>query len=59
MLVLSRKESETIMIGDSIKITVVRCGPDRVRLGIEAPAEVPIHRLEVYEEIQRQKKSNE
>ena len=53
MLVLSRKQSQRIRLGDSIVITVVRVAGDKVRLGIEAPRDVPIHRSEVYEAIQR------
>lgn len=48
MLVLSRKKNEQIMIGDDIVLTVVEVRGDRVRLGIEAPADVPVHRYEVY-----------
>jgi carbon storage regulator len=48
MLVLSRKKNESIVVNDSIVITVVEIRGDKVRLGIEAPREVPIHRSEVY-----------
>ena len=51
MLVLSRKKSESIIIRDDIVITVVEVRGDKVRLGIEAPKEVPVHRREVYEKI--------
>ncbi len=51
MLVLSRKKNERIVIGENIVITVVEVRGDRVRLGIEAPQEVPIHRSEVHEAI--------
>jgi carbon storage regulator len=54
MLVLSRQRDESIFIGDNIKITVVDIRGDRVRLGIEAPTEIPVHRQEVYEAIQRE-----
>lgn len=54
MLVLSRKHNEQIMIGDSIVITVVEVRGDKVRLGIEAPSDVTVHRQEVYDAIQRQ-----
>ena len=54
MLVLSRQRDESIIIGDNIVITVVDIRGDKVRLGIEAPKEVPVHRQEVYEAIQRE-----
>ena len=58
MLVLNRGKSEVIMIGDNIRIVVVDVRGDKVRLGIEAPAEVPVHRQEVYEAIQRASEQN-
>ena len=51
MLVLSRKRNESIVIDENIVITVVEVRGDKVRLGIEAPREVPIHRSEVHEAI--------
>ena len=51
MLVLSRKQSQRIKLGDSIVITVVRVAGDKVRLGITAPKEIAVHRKEVYEAI--------
>ncbi len=54
MLVLSRQRDESIIIGDNIVITVVDIRGDKVRLGIEANKEVPVHRREVYEAIQRE-----
>lgn len=54
MLVLSRQRDESIIIGDNIVITVVDIRGDKVRLGIEAPKEIPVHRQEVYEAIQRE-----
>jgi len=51
MLVLTRKEDESIVIRDDIVITVVEIRGDKVRLGIEAPREVTVHRREVYEKI--------
>jgi carbon storage regulator len=54
MLVLSRKKNEQIIVGDQIIITVVEVRGDRVRLGIEAPQEIPIHRNEVLESIKAQ-----
>ena len=56
MLVLSRQKDQTIMIGDNIEITVVDIRGDKVRLGISAPAHIPVHRKEVYEAIQRENK---
>jgi carbon storage regulator len=54
MLVLSRKIDERVMIGDDIEIMVVGMEGDQVKLGIDAPEEIPIHRQEVYEEIQKE-----
>lgn len=54
MLVLSRHRDESIIIGDDIIITVVEIRGDKVRLGIQAPPDVPVHRKEVYEAIQRE-----
>ena len=54
MLVLSRQRDESIMIGDNIVITIVDIRGDKVRLGINAPTEIPVHRQEVYEAIQRE-----
>ncbi len=51
MLVLSRQLDETIMIGDAVEITIVDIRGDKVRLGINAPAQVAVHRKEVYEAI--------
>ena len=56
MLVLSRKWNESVMIGDDVEIVVVEIRYDKVRLGFRAPAEVPIHRREVYDKIHRQEK---
>ncbi len=52
MLVLSRKKNESIVINNDIRIVVVEIRGDKVRLGVEAPREVPVHRHEVYEAIQ-------
>jgi len=54
MLVLSRQRDETIMIGDDIELTVVDIRGDKVRIGIKAPADVPVHRKEVYDAIRRE-----
>jgi carbon storage regulator len=54
MLVLSRTRDETIMIGDQIEITVVDIRGDKVRLGINAPSTIPVHRKEVYDAIKHE-----
>lgn len=54
MLVLSRQRDESIIIGDNIVVTIVDIRGDKVRLGINAPTEIPVHRQEVYEAIQRE-----
>jgi carbon storage regulator len=53
MLVLSRKKNESIIINDEITIVVVEIRGDKVRLGVEAPKAVPVHRREVWELIRR------
>jgi carbon storage regulator len=53
MLVLSRKKNEKVVINDDIVITVVEIRGDKVRLGVEAPKEVPVHRQEVFDAIHR------
>jgi len=54
MLVLSRHRDESIIIGKDIVVTIVDIRGDKVRLGIDAPSEIPVHRKEVYEAIQRE-----
>ena len=54
MLVLSRHRDESIIIADNIVVTVVDIRGDKVRLGIDAPSEVPIHRQEVFDAIMRE-----
>lgn len=58
MLVLSRQRDETIMIGDDIEITIVDIRGDKVRIGINAPKSIPVHRKEVYEAIQRENRAS-
>ncbi len=53
MLVLSRKKNESIVINNDITVVVVEIRGDKVRLGVEAPREVPVHRKEVYDAIKR------
>ena len=59
MLVLSRQRDESIMIGDKVVVTIVDIRGDKVRLGIRAPEEIPVHRQEVYEAIQRENRRTE
>jgi carbon storage regulator len=54
VLVLSRQRDETIMIGDDIELTVVDIRGDKVRLGINAPSHVSVHRKEIYDAIKRE-----
>jgi len=53
MLVLTRRILESMVIGDDIEVFILEIRGDRVRLGIKAPRDVPVHRREVYEEIRR------
>ena len=55
MLVLTRKPQQSVMIGDDIEVTVIAVQGDKVRLGINAPADVPIFRMEIYMEIARER----
>ena len=58
MLVLSRKKNESIIINDHIVVTVVEIRGDKVRLGIEAPKDISVHRREVYDAIHNQVETN-
>ena len=57
MLVLTRKSNQSIMIGDDIEISVLSVMGEKVRIGIQAPQDVPVFRTEIYLEIQRQRTS--
>ncbi len=59
MLVLSRRINEELVIGDKIRVMVVDIRGDKVCLGIEAPTEIPVHRREVWEAIQRERAEEE
>jgi carbon storage regulator len=59
MLVLSRKKNETIIINDRITVTVIEIRGDKVRLGIDAPKDVAVHRREIYEAIQQNQARSE
>ncbi|MBC7960866.1 MAG: carbon storage regulator CsrA [Vallitaleaceae bacterium] len=56
MLALSRKLQESIIIGDNIEITILSISKDQVKLGINAPKSVPVHRKEIYVQIQEENK---
>jgi carbon storage regulator len=55
MLVLSREKDESIVIGENVKVKVLDVRGGKVRLGVEAPKDVPVHRQEVYDAIQQEK----
>jgi carbon storage regulator len=59
MLVLSRRKDESIVIGDDIHITVVEIRDDKVRLGVECPADISVHRREVYDAIHREMRARQ
>ncbi len=59
MLVLSRKKNQQIVIDENVVITVVQIRGDKVRLGIEAPKDIPVHRREVHEAIKREQAQKE
>ena len=54
MLVLSRQSDETIIIGDNIRVTIEEVRGDKVRIGIDAPRDVTVHRQEIYDAIKRE-----
>ena len=56
LLVLTRKPKESIMIGDRIEVVVLSAAGDKVRLGIQAPADVPVFRSEIYVEVRQQQR---
>ena len=58
MLVLSRHKSEAIRIGDDVTIVVVEIRGDKVRLGIEAPKDMPVHRSEIHEALKRRREAD-
>ena len=58
MLILTRKLSQTICIGDDISITILGIQGNQIRIGVQAPIVIPVHREEIYERIQNEKEGN-
>jgi carbon storage regulator len=59
MLILTRKVNETLMVGDDVSVTVLGIKGGQIRIGINAPREIPVHRQEVYEKILQERKEVE
>jgi carbon storage regulator CsrA len=58
MLILTRRVDEALMVGDEVTVTVLGVKGDQVRIGINAPRDVGVHREEIYERIQAEKRDN-
>ena len=58
MLILTRRVGETLMIGDEVSVTVLGIKGNQVRIGVNAPKDVSVHREEIYERIQREKQQD-
>ncbi len=59
MLILTRRVGETLMVGDEVTVTVLGVKGNQVRIGVNAPKDVSVHREEIYQRIQREKDQNE
>lgn len=55
MLILTRRKGETLVIGDDVKVRVLDVNGNQVRIGIDAPKDLPVHREEIYQKIQKEK----
>ena len=59
MLILTRRVGETLMVGDDVTVTVLGVKGNQVRIGVNAPKDVAVHREEIYQRIQKEKEKNE
>ncbi len=59
MLILTRRVGETLMVGDDVTVTVLGVKGNQVRIGVNAPKDVPVHREEIYQRIQREKEQEQ
>jgi len=58
MLILTRRINETLMVGDDVKVTVLGINGNQVRIGVQAPRHIPVHRQEIYEKIKKEELSD-
>ncbi|MEN8207107.1 MAG: carbon storage regulator CsrA [Pseudomonadota bacterium] len=58
MLILTRRMNETLMVGDDVKVTVLSINGNQVRIGVQAPRHIPVHRQEIYEKIKKEESSD-